>query len=114
MKTYTQEGKAVTLTAPVGGVVKGYGYVIGALFVVALNTADAGDDFEGYTTGVYELPKESTAAFTVGEKVFWDNTAKECDETATGRFMVGVAVEAAIATTVVCKVRLDGIAVTAV
>jgi len=114
MKNFNQPGNIVSLTAPVGGVVSGTAYLIGALFGVALHSADAGESFEMSIEGVFTLPKESTAAFTEGEIVFWDDTAKELDESAAGRFAVGVAVAAAVATTTTVAVKLNGVGVVAV
>jgi len=114
MKNFVQQGKAIRLTAPSGGVVGGKGYVIGSLFVVAGTTADAGESFDGYTQGVYELTKDTTADFDAGEKVFFDSTGLRCEDSASGLYMIGVATEAAAAADTTVKVRLDGVAVTAV
>lgn len=74
---YIQPGQVLTLTAPAGGVVSGTGYLIGALFVVALNKADAGEEFEGQCTGVWNLTKTSAEAWTEGAAIYWDATAGE-------------------------------------
>ena len=113
-KKQVQEGKFLDLTAPGGGVVSGNGYLIDSIFAVAQTTEDAGDKFSGAVEGVHELPKESTADFSEGEKVFWDDTAKEFDVSASGRYEVGVAAEAAASSTTTVKVRLNGISLTAV
>lgn len=107
---YVQPGETLTLIAPAGGVVSGLGYVIGSLFVVALTTAAAGATFTGRTEGVFRMTKAthaSTKAFTAGEAIFWDNTTKVWDKTATGFFQIGVAVEAAASTSNVVLVEIN-------
>ena len=109
---FIQPGDTITLTAPAGGVVSGNGYVIGSLFVVALTTAAAGAQFEGRTTGVWELPKADAASgkdFAAGETVFW-STAHKADKTAATSRPIGVATAAAASTATHITVRLDGIA----
>ena len=114
MKNYIQPGKSVKLTAPSGGVVGGKGYVARALFVVAGVSAAEGESYDGFTEGVYELAKNSGVDFSVGEKVYFDGGNAQCDDTDTGFFMIGVATEAAGTSDTTVKVRLDGVAVTAV
>ncbi len=114
MKNFVQPGGCLPLVAPSGGVVAGLGYVIGALFVVAATTAAQTEAFEGETEGVFALPKNGSLTFTAGEKVFWDNSAKEIKKTSAGYFMIGVATAAVGASDTKIPVRLDGVAVTAV
>ena len=59
MKNYVMEGEKLELTAPVGGVVSGKAYKIGALIVVATVTKAAGEKFVGITEGVVKMPKGS-------------------------------------------------------
>lgn len=116
MKNHVQPGIILALVAPTGGVVAGLAYVIGSLVAVAATTAAQTEPFEGVTEGVISLPKAGGGgiAFTAGEKVFWDNTAKLCKKTASGYFMIGTAIAAAVDAETAVRVRLDGIAVTAV
>lgn len=84
-KNYVQPGHVLTLTAPSGGVVSGQGYVIGALFVVALHNADEGAPFEGQCTGVFNLPKTSAQAWTEGAAIYWNaGTGKATTSDGTG------------------------------
>ena len=55
-KNYVQDGDALTLTAPAGGVVSGNPYTIGAIACVALVTAAAGGPFAAKASGVFNLP----------------------------------------------------------
>lgn len=112
MLNYVQDGKNLKLTAPAGGVVSGQGYMIGSLFVVALVTAAEGAEFTGVTEGVVESTKEATtAAFSAGETVYWDDTEKRLDESGSGFYPVGCAIEDAEATDATVKVKLVGNAV---
>lgn len=107
MKNYIQEGKTLELTAPAGGVVSGVGYMVGGLFAVASTTEAAAEKFSGCVMGVFEMPKESTtAAFAEGETCFWDDTAKQFNETAVGRFPSAICVAAAGATDTTVRVKI--------
>jgi predicted RecA/RadA family phage recombinase len=91
MKNYISPGKALTLTAPSGGVVSGTAYLIGGLLVVATVTAAEGALFAALSCGVVDLPKAAEDAFTEGEKVYWDNSAKKITDTSGGNTLIGVA-----------------------
>lgn len=114
MRNYVQEGKTLTFTAPTGGVVSGGGYMIGGAFVVAAFAAAQTLPFEGDVVGVFDLPKATAIAFAEGERVFWDNTAKQIKKTASGYFPIGFAAAAAINADTSLPVRLDGVYVAAV
>jgi predicted RecA/RadA family phage recombinase len=88
--------------------------MIGALFGVCAYTAATGANVEVSVEGVFTLPKPNSAvAFAVGERIFWDDTAKLCKKTATGYFPIGIATVAAGATDATVTVRLDGNSVVA-
>ena len=66
MKNFVQCGKTISVTAPASGLVSGAPALIGvALFGVAAYSAAAGASGEIVTSGVFDLPKGSTA-FAVG------------------------------------------------
>jgi len=67
-KNYIQDGNVLTLTAPAGGVKSGGVYAIGALVVVAVADAAAGEEFGAHTGGVWRLPAANglTAGAQVG------------------------------------------------
>lgn len=113
-KSQIQRGNILDLVAPAGGVVSGTAYLIGTMLAVAQISAAAAAKFSGAVEGVHELPKESTADFSEGDIIFWDDAAKEFDETAVGRFPVGTCVEAAGTGVLTVKVKLAGQAVVAV
>jgi predicted RecA/RadA family phage recombinase len=43
--------------------------------------------------GVFDLKKTASQSWTVGDKVYWDNTAREVTKTGTGNTLIGVAVD---------------------
>src|SRR6185437_7705068 len=91
MNNSVSPGKIAQFTAPSGGVVSGLGYLIGSLFVVATSTVSAGLPFEGAVVGVFDLVKLAGTAWTEGELIYWDNTAKNCTVVSTSNTRIGVA-----------------------
>jgi predicted RecA/RadA family phage recombinase len=94
MKNFVQEGKILDFTAPSGGVVSGVPLLIGALIVVPATTAAEGERFAGAVEGVFELPAATHAsnqAWTEGQLLYWDNTAKKFTVTATDNTKKGAA-----------------------
>ena len=112
---YSQPGNHVELTAPSGGVESGKAYLIGGLLGVALHDADESEKYSSAIEGVWTLPKEDSAAvFAEGEICYWDDTNKEFDESAVGRYAAGTCVKAAGATDTTVDVKLFGRALQAV
>lgn len=116
MKNYIAEGDVVNVTAPddtdhVGGN-SGDGVLVGSLFGVAVNDFEAGGDVSIKTKGVFELTKAASQAWTVGQKIYWDDTNLECTSTSSGNTLIGVAYEAAEsgAALVLGKVKLGIVA----
>ena len=93
MKNFVQRGEIITLVAPYD-VAAGAGLLVGAIFGVATSPALSGATVEAAVSGVFELPKTSAQAWTVGAKVYWDDTNKRCTTVATDNTLIGVAVEA--------------------
>jgi len=112
MKTYISDGGVVQYVAPAAHT-GGVGYVVDSMFLVAQATFASGADASGVVNGVVNLPK-SAAVFSLGEKVFWDDTAKQCKESASGYFLIGVATKAAATGDATVDVLLAGAPVTAV
>lgn len=108
-KNYVQPGKAMTLPAPYD-MLSGAGALIGALFGVAQFDALSGADCVFDTEGVWNLKKTSAQAWTVGAKIYWDNTNKECTTTASGNTLIGVAAAAASNPSATGSVRLGLVA----
>ena len=109
MKNFVQPGDTITLTAPYA-VASGDGLLVGSIFGVASGTAALGETVEAALTGVYDLKKVASQAWAAGDKVYWDNTAKEATKTTTSNTLIGVAVVAVAggAGDVVGRVRLNG------
>jgi len=93
MKNFVQPGNTLTLTAPYA-VASGDGLLVGSLFGVAAGTAALGETIETALVGVFDLKKVASQAWSAGDKIYWDNTAKETTKTATANTLIGVAVEA--------------------
>lgn len=107
MKNYIQEGDTVTLPAPYART-SGQGALIGALFGVAMSTLANGETGAFTTQGVYSLEKNSAEAWTVGAKIYWDNTAKVCTVTVGSNTLIGCAVAVAANPSTTGLVRLNG------
>ena len=107
MKNFVQRGEILTLAAPYD-VASGAGLLVGAIFGVVTSAALSGETVETAVCGVYELAKTSAQAWTVGAKVYWDNTAKVCTTVDTANTLIGVAVAAAANPSAMGTVRLNG------
>jgi predicted RecA/RadA family phage recombinase len=110
MKNFIQRGDMITVTAPTGGVTSGLGVLVGNLFGVAATTAGEGESIEIATVGVYELPKLVSAVIATGDRVAWDNIAKQIVPPGTGMVPIGIATVAAGNDVATVCVRLDGVA----
>jgi predicted RecA/RadA family phage recombinase len=107
MKNKVQEGDILTLAAPYA-VASGAGALIGSIFGVAQTTLANGAVGAFHTDGVFTLAKTSAQAWTVGAKIYWDDTAKVCTTTLTSNTLIGVAVAAAVNPSSTGVVRLNG------
>jgi predicted RecA/RadA family phage recombinase len=108
MENYIQPGDAITAAAPYDVSAGGGALLGGSLFGVAVDTYTSGDTGVFRTEGVFELTKTSGTAhdFTLGKRVYWDNSGKALVATSSGNHPVGVIVEAAATDAVVAKVKL--------
>lgn len=105
---YVQPGHTVTIPAPAavqsGGVV-----IAGAIVGVAQIDADLGADVDVDTVGVWDLPKVSALAVSLGDVIYWDATAGLANKTSAGNTKLGVAVAPAANPSGTVRVRLSGI-----
>lgn len=92
MKNYVQPGNTITLTAPYA-VTSGDGLLVGSIFGVASGDAALGEPIETALTGVFDLAKAGSQAWTAGAKVYWDDTNKRTTSVATSNTLIGVATE---------------------
>ncbi len=112
MKNFVAHGDTVTITAA-AAVLSGAGVLQGSLFGVA--TTDIALNAQGViaTSGVFDLPKAPSQAWTVGALIYWDAAANRCTNVAGSLKLIGVAVApvAGGAGDVVGRVKLNGCAV---
>ncbi len=94
MKNYIQPGEKITVPAP-AAVASGDGVLVGSLFGVAATAAASGADVTIVRKGVFSLKKLSAQAWTLGAKVYWDNTNAQCTTVASGNTLIGHAAAAA-------------------
>ncbi|UYO55701.1 DUF2190 family protein [Rhodopseudomonas palustris] len=113
MKTFIQSGDLITVPAP-AAVKSGDGVQVGSLFGIANADAASGSDVVLSTEGVFELPKTSAQAWTVGAAIYWDaatgkaTTAKDDGGSpATAHLPIGHAVVAAVNPSATGTVRLS-------
>lgn len=104
---YVQPGKILDLTAPYDRTT-GQGFQVGSIFAVALGTALSGAAIRGQIDGVWTLEKTSAQAWTVGQKIYWDNSNKRCDSDSTVGQLIGVATAVAANPSSTGQVRLNG------
>jgi predicted RecA/RadA family phage recombinase len=96
MKNYVHDGKALDLTAPYA-VSSGGGFKVGDIVAIAAADAASGASVVGYVEGVYDVLKEgagSGQAWAAGDKIYWDNSAKQFTKTSTSNTLAGYAVSA--------------------
>lgn len=114
MKNFIQKGAVVSIPAP-RNVVSGELVVVGVLAGVAQHDALSGATVEIATEGVFELPKTSAQAWTVGAAIYATPATGICGTASTaGNLLVGAAVAAAANPSSVGLVRLNGSAPAAV
>jgi predicted RecA/RadA family phage recombinase len=106
MKNFIEAGDTLTVPAPSGGVVSGGVVIIGSLIGIAGSTAAVGVNVAVKTRGVFELPKVSAQAWTVGAPIYWDAGAGNATTTATDNTAIGYATEAAANPSAVGRVRI--------
>ncbi|MDS9468609.1 DUF2190 family protein [Paracoccus sp. MBLB3053] len=94
MKNYIQPGNQVSIPAP-ADVSSGQGVLAGSLFGVAVHDAATGADLELALKGAYRMAKATGAVWTVGARLYWDDTAKAVTVTANTNKLIGVALAAA-------------------
>lgn len=103
---YKQPGKILTLTAPYQRN-SGEAAQVGSIIGVALGTVANATEGEFATEGVWTLPKTSAQAWTVGQRIYWDNSNKRCDSDPTVGQLMGVATTVAANPSSTGTVRLN-------
>lgn len=104
---YIQPGKTLTAVAT-RDVEPSDGMLIGALFGVSNGSYANGEEGEFTVAGVHDLAKTSAQAWTVGVRVYWDNTNFEVTTDSAAGPLIGVATEVAADPSAVGRVKLLG------
>jgi len=91
MKTKHSEGVALDLVAPYD-VASGAPFKVGAIIAIAAYAALNGAAVVGYTEGAYTVPKATGAAWSDGDTLYWDDTAKNFTKTPTNNTKAGYAI----------------------
>lgn len=107
MRNFVQRGDTLDVTAA-AAISSGDGVIVGSIFGVANVDAEIGDTFALDVVGVFDLPKVSALAISVGDTVYWDSANKVVTKTASGNTKIGVAVTAAANPSPTVIVRLNG------
>lgn len=111
MKNFICTGERIDIVAPVGGLVAGQPYVIGAKVVVIVSGGLAGELVSAATEGVFEIPK-AVGAVAIGAAIYWDDTAKVITTVVPGNIKIGFAYKASLsgdATGFVCVCDNPGV-----
>lgn len=106
MKNYLQHGDTLDLVAPSGGVVSGRCVKVGVIIAIAAVTAAEGVTFAGKTTGCIEHAAATGQAWTVGQLLYWDDTAKVFTSTSSGNTKAGHAIAIKESAAAVGQVKL--------
>jgi predicted RecA/RadA family phage recombinase len=93
MDNYVQVGNTLSLAAPYDRL-SGQMALIGTLLAVAATDVLSGATAEWDTVGVFDVAKVGSQAWTVGAKVYWDDTNKYLTTTASGNTLAGCAIVA--------------------
>jgi predicted RecA/RadA family phage recombinase len=88
MRNYIQPGQHMTIPAP-ANVAAGDGVRSGVLFGVAQGAALSGADVVIVTEGIFDLPKVSAQAWTLGQAIFWTAGNQATNVSATGHLFIG-------------------------
>lgn len=109
MKNFISQGSTLTITAA-AITASGAGVLAGTIFGVAANDAAIGDGLVLNLTGVFELPKTESQAWTVGAAIYWDAAESKCTTVAEDNILIGAAMAAvgSGATETLGVVRLNG------
>jgi predicted RecA/RadA family phage recombinase len=91
---FIQPGECLDLAAPYNRV-SGEGALVGTIFGVATRDVASGDTIPFCVCGVWRLAKTAAQAWTVGQRIFWDDSNKRCDSDPTAGQLIGYATAAA-------------------
>lgn len=107
MQNYKAPGDVLDCLAPYD-VVAGEGALVGGIFGVAADDALSGAAVRLKTEGVFEMEKTSAQAWAVGERIYWNDSTKKCENLPAAGMYIGLCTEVAANPTAVGKVKLSG------
>jgi predicted RecA/RadA family phage recombinase len=107
MKNHVKTGGMLTAIAPVNGVVSGAFVIVGAAFGIAATSALEGEEYELKLGEIWELPKTSAQAWTLGAAIYWDAANSVATTTSSGNTKIGVAAAVAANPSATGIVRLN-------
>lgn len=106
MKNFVQEGNTLDYTNAISADITS-GKMFLLVDTVAVACTDIADGKTGAIAleGIFTIPKATSLAIVVGDKLYWDDTNKVLNKTATGNTFAGYAasIAASAATTVNIK-----------
>lgn len=110
MKTFIQPGEKYDFVVAGTAVTAGQGLLVGSMFGVVESTAAVGARSVLILQGVVDMAKAASQAWTVGQRIYWDSTAKVATNVSTSNTLIGVAWAAvgAGAGETTGRVRLNG------
>lgn len=89
MKNFIQNGENITVIAP-ADVSSGDGVQVGQIVGIATDDALDTEPVVIKRTGVFSVTKTSAQAWTVGQNVYWDDSASEFTTTEASNKLVGL------------------------
>ena len=104
---FIQRGDNLTIPAP-ATVTSGAPVIAGEIVGIALGDAASGAAVDVATLGVFEIAKVAADDMSLGDVIYWNDSAELATITATDNTKLGVAVAAAGAGTGAVNVRLSG------
>lgn len=109
MAVYIQEGKTINYLNTGDADIK-YGEVVVLTDIVGVAASDIPAGTLGAVTlsGVFEVKATTAAAFTVGQKLYWDASAKEATNVSESMVPLGVAVAAKAQAESAVNVKIGG------
>jgi predicted RecA/RadA family phage recombinase len=105
---YRGPGCVLDLTAPYA-VDGGEGALVGGIFGVATGDIASGDVGPFATEGEFELTAKTSQAWSVGDSLYWDNSAKEVTTDASKGPKIGSCTETKGSSASTGSIKLDGL-----
>jgi len=96
MKNFKFSGQSLPYTAG-ADIVSGDPVEVGEFFGVAKGDIANGSDGELQLTGVVEIPKNNTVAFSQGDPVYWDGADSNVNDDSINNKLAGYAYKSALA-----------------